>query len=199
MFKIGLTGGIGSGKSTAAAFFLSQGIDVIDLDQIARSVVQPGTPALKQIQNRFGNEILTTTGSLNRKKLAEIIFSDNAEKLWLEALLHPLIKREKERVLKNSMSPYVVIEIPLLVENQLQSEVNRVLLIDSTEELQVERAKLRGNQTEEQIRKIIKSQATRDERKKQADDIAENSGSEQELEIQLQHLHQKYLRLAKEE
>ena len=196
MLKIGLTGGIGSGKSTAADFFRSRNIEVIDLDQLARVVVARDTPALKEISNRFGREVLFPGGELKRQKLAEIVFADTAEKSWLESLLHPLIESEKERILAGSQSAYVVIEIPLLVENRLWNTVDRVLLIDCDEKLQLTRAKLRGLQTEGQINKIIALQAARQDRKAVADDTAANDGTEQELRGQLEVFHQKYIELA---
>lgn len=196
MLKIGLTGGIGSGKSTAAHFFRAQNIDVIDLDQLARDVVQPESPALQEICQRFGKTILNKDKSLNRKKLGEIIFSNQNEKNWLESLLHPLINDEKQRLIQQSKSTYVVIEIPLLAENQRQSDVDRVLVIDCDEQLQIDRATARGHQTEEQIKQIIALQASRADRNVLADDIVENSGSTEELEAQLKDLHQKYLELS---
>lgn len=196
MLKIGLTGGIGSGKSTAANFFQSKGIDVIDLDQIAREVVEPGSKALNQIHSRFGNTVLTSEGELNRQALSKVIFSNQQEKAWLESLLHPLINSEKQQKIESSKSAYIVIEIPLLVENQLQKDVDRVLLIDCDEQQQLSRAKSRGNQTEDQIRKIIKSQASREERRKIAHDIINNDTTEEQLENQLKQFHKKYLEIA---
>jgi len=190
MLKIGLTGGIGSGKSTAADFFRSQHIDVIDLDQVARDVVRKGSSALGKIQERFGKEILNKNGDLDRKKLGEIIFSNNAEKLWVESLLHPLINAEMEETLKSNTSTYVVIESPLLTENKRQNDFDRVLVIDCNG------AALRGHQSEEQVKRIVDLQASRAERKALADDIVENNGSNDELTEKLADLHQKYLILA---
>lgn len=198
MLKIGLTGGIGSGKSTAARFFDSQGIDVIDLDQLARQVVEPGSPALQEICNRFGKSVLTDEGDLNRKKLGDIVFSNRTEKDWLESLLHPLIHTAKQQVLEQSASPYVVIEIPLLAENQRQDDVDRVLVIDCDEQQQIDRAITRGQQDEAQIKKIIDIQASRNTRNALADDIIENNGSKEELLGKLQRLHEKYLRLSRQ-
>lgn len=196
MFTIGLTGGIGSGKSTAANFFRSQGIEVIDLDQLARDVVEPGGPALNAITERFGSDTLNKDGTLDRKKLGEIIFSSAGEKQWLEELLHPLINAKKENRLMKAKSPYAVIEIPLLIENNRQDSVDRVLVIDADREAQISRAKNRGDQTPEQIEKIIQSQASSKERRKIAHDWVTNNGTEEELIAQLQVLHSKYLQLA---
>lgn len=196
MLKIGITGGIGSGKSTAADFFRSQQAEVIDLDQLARIVVNQGSAAHKDIQSRFGDHILDQQGELDRRKLAEIIFANPAEKHWLESLLHPLINAEKQRILSTSQSAYAVIEIPLLTENQLQDTVDRVLLIDCDEKTQRERALARGNQSEQQIKKIMASQASRSERTAIADDLVQNNGAPKELIAQLWALHQKYLKLA---
>lgn len=196
MLKIGLTGGIGSGKSTVANLFKAKSIDVIDLDQIARDVVEPGTIAIKEIAEHFGKTVLLENGSLNRKKLGDIVFNNAKEKAWLESLLHPLIHAQQELIIEQSLSPYIVIEIPLLVENKRQNDVDRVLLIQSDKKKQIERAILRGKQTEEQIKNIIALQATEEQRKKVADDIIENNGPEAELAQAIDQLHQQYLHLA---
>lgn len=196
MLIIGLTGGIGSGKSTAANFFRDKHIDVIDLDQLARQVVEPGTPALEKISQRFGETILLKDGALNRKKLGEIIFNDKQQKAWLESLLHPLIHQEKERAIEKSRSPYVIIEIPLLTENRRQGDVDRVLVINTDREKQIQRASSRDSLPKEQIEKIIGAQATADQRKAVADDLVDNNGPESELGQKLDLLHQQYLQLA---
>ena len=196
MLSIGLTGGIGSGKSTAASFFIDHYITVIDSDQIARMIVSPGSPALSHIQAHFGDDILDSRGHLNRQKLAEIIFLDAAEKKWLEELLHPLIRKEQQRQIDSAKSSYVVIEIPLLVENQLSETVDRVLLIDCPESLQKERALRRGKQSEQQIDRTIAAQASREQRQEIADDIVLNNGSTEAMRKQLEKLHQDYLTLA---
>lgn len=199
MLTIGLTGGIGSGKSTAASFFKEQGVTVIDLDQIARALVAAGSPALALIQERFGKEILDDKNHLDRQKLAQIVFFDTNEKAWLEALLHPLIREEQQRQLDQASSSYAVIEIPLLTENKLADTVDRVLLIDCPESTQKERALARGAQSEEQIERTIAAQATREQRQEVADDIILNDGSIGNMLEQLQQLHQKYLQLADEQ
>jgi dephospho-CoA kinase len=198
MLRIGLTGGIGSGKSTAATFFKSQGVTVIDLDQIARDLVTPGSPALAQIQQHFGEDILDNQHRLKRQKLAEIIFFDPSQKKWLEELLHPLIREEQQHQIYTAKSSYVVIEIPLLTENNLAETVDRILLIDCPESLQKERALARGTQTPQQIDRILAAQATRKQRQTIADDIVLNDGSTAHMEQQLQALHVKYLQLSHE-
>ncbi|MEQ9209201.1 MAG: dephospho-CoA kinase [Pseudomonadales bacterium] len=198
MLTIGLTGGIGSGKSTAARFFKEQGVTVIDLDQIARELVTTGSPALAEIQERFGKEILDDKNHLDRQKLAQIIFFDANEKEWLEALLHPLIREEQQRQLDQATSGYAVIEIPLLTENKLSTTVDRVLLIDCPEATQKTRALARGVQSEQQIDRTIAAQATRKQRQQIADDIVLNDGSIENMLEQLQQLHQKYLQLAEQ-
>lgn len=198
MLTIGLTGGIGSGKSTAARFFKEQGVTVIDLDQIARELVTTGSPALAEIQERFGKEILDDKNHLDRQKLAQIIFFDAIEKEWLEALLHPLIREEQQRQLDQATSGYAVIEIPLLTENKLSATVDRVLLIDCPEATQKTRALARGVQSEQQIDRTIAAQATRKQRQQIADDIVLNDGSIENMLEQLQQLHQKYLQLAEQ-
>jgi len=197
MLTIGLTGGIGSGKSTAASFFKEQGVTVIDLDQIARGLVAAGTSALSQIQQRFGDEILDAENQLDRQKLAQIIFFDPNEKKWLETLLHPLIREEQHRQVGEASSSYAVIEIPLLTENNLSDTVDRVLLIDTPEAIQKERALARGVQSEQQIDWTIAAQASRKQRQEIADDIVLNDGSVENMLRQLQKMHKKYLQLAK--
>ena len=196
MLKIGLTGGIGSGKSTAADFFRQQGIEVIDLDQIARRIVELGSAALDQISEHFGDGIRTGRGELDRQKLGSIIFNDGAEKRWLESLLHPLIQREMAKRITASNSAYVVIEIPLLAENGHRRDVDRVLVIDSEPQAQLERARARGNQSEEQIKKIIGLQASRQARNALADEIVENHGSRAELQQKLEPIHSMYLEIS---
>jgi dephospho-CoA kinase len=197
MLRIGLTGGIGSGKSSAASFFADQGVTVIDLDQIARKIVARDSPALTKIQNRYGDKVLDNKGHLDRQKLAEIIFLEANEKKWLEELLHPLIREEQKNQVITANSSYVVIEIPLLVENQLSSTVDRVLLIDCPENLQKERALSRGKQSEQQIDRTIAAQATREQRQRVADDIVLNDRTMEAMRNKLEKLHREYLHLAK--
>ena len=193
MLKIGLTGGIGSGKSTAAELFAERGATLIDSDKIARELVEPGTPALLQITTRFGNQILQNDGRLNRNKLGEIIFANNDDKTWLEDLLHPLIRERQKALGMAASGHYLVLEIPLLVENQLQESVDRVLVVDVDEQTQIARTSKRDNRDHSEIAAILDSQASREDRLRVADDVINNDGDIDELIAQVNHLHEKYL------
>lgn len=196
MLVIGLTGGIGSGKSTIAKYFAELGIDIIDTDQLAREVVAPGTPALVKITEHFGKEILDAK-QLNRKKLGDIVFKNTAERKWLEQLLHPLIRQETQRRIQQAKSSYCVAVIPLLVETKPNELINRTLVVDSPENLQIARAQQRDNLTPEQIAAILKAQATRKQRLAAADDVIQNDKDLNHLKQQVLQLHKKYLELAK--
>lgn len=193
---VGLTGGIGSGKSEASTRFAKRGVVVVDADIVAREVVTSGSAALMQIATHFGTEILDATGNLNRSKLRDIIFSDPAEKQWLEALLHPIINAEIRRQLKNSTSDYTVLASPILLETQQFQLVDRILVIDTSEQLQLERATHRDKNNETQIKAIMQTQLSRQERCARAADIIQNHGSIDELDAQVEKLHQLYLELA---
>ena len=192
---LGLTGGIGSGKSTASRYLANAGIKVVDADKVAREVVEPGTEGLTAIVARYGAEVLTAQEQLNRAKLREVIFSDDQEKQWLNGLLHPLIRSRMLNQLRAAQSPYVVLEAPLLFENSLDKYCNRTLLIDVPVEVQVQRASVRDDVTEEQIRAIIASQLSRTEKVQRTDDIITNCGSMTELEHKVKRYHESYLRL----
>jgi dephospho-CoA kinase len=193
---IGLTGGIGSGKSEASKRFAERGIVVVDADLVAREVVEPGRAALTQIAAHFGPDILDITGSLNRSKLREIIFSDPAEKQWLELLLHPIINAEIRHQLANATSVYAILASPLLLETQQFQLVDRILVIDTSEQLQIERASYRDKNNEAQIKAIMQTQLSRQERCARATDIIQNHGNITELDAQVEKLHQLYLELA---
>lgn len=197
---IGLTGGIGSGKSMACRLFNEKGIDIVDADLVAREVVEPGMPALTAIAEHFGDAILQTFSSgpqqLNRAKLRELIFANPQEKQWLEALLHPLINQRIREQLKNARGPYAILASPLLLETQQFQLVDRVLVIDASEELQIERASQRDTSNPDQIKAIMATQLPRKERCARADDIIENHGSVADLQMQVERLHQHYLGLA---
>jgi len=199
MFIIGLTGGIGSGKSTIARQFDALGIECIDADQIAREVVNPGMPALDQIAQHFGQSILNPDGTLDRAKLRQIIFENEAERLWINQLLHPLIRTAMIERCQNAQSIYCILMIPLLFENKLQTLVNRVLVIDVDVETQIRRTVNRDQVAAEQVQSIIQRQCSRDERNSKADDIIDNSDhvTEQELYQQILKLHAHYKQLAK--
>ena len=196
MLTIGLTGGIGSGKSAAADAFRALGINVVDADWAARVVVQPGQPALAEIAAHFGAGILLENGALDRAQLRGLVFEDARERAWLEALLHPLIREEIVRALADSSSPYAILESPLLIESGQFRLVDRICVVDVPECLQVERASSRDRSDAAQIRKIIAAQLPRNERLAKADDILDNSGDLAALQAQIEPLHQRYLRLA---
>ncbi|NAX20206.1 dephospho-CoA kinase [Vibrio sp. V39_P1S14PM300] len=193
---IGLTGGIASGKTTVANLFRDHfGIDVIDADVVAREVVEPGTPGLKAIIKRFGEDILTPEGLLNRAALREKIFSDPAEKNWLNQLLHPMIRQKMRDDLQEVSSAYALLVIPLMVENDLQSMADRVLVVDVDEHTQVARTMVRDDVSEQQARAILQAQASREQRLAIADDVIKNDTENQKLLPQITKLHQKYLAL----
>ncbi len=196
MFIVGLTGGIGSGKSAAARCFEELGIKVVDADQASRKVVEPGMPALEAVAEHFGSDILLPDGTLDRATLRERIFRDDTEKTWLEGLLHPLIKQWIRKELTSAKSPYAILESPLLLEIGQSRGVNRVLVVDVPEPIQVERAMGRDANTEEQIRAIMASQMSREKRLAGADDVIDNSGGLEDLRAQVEDLHRQYLDMA---
>lgn len=193
---IGLTGGIGSGKSTVARLFADKGIVVVDADQCARQIVLPGTPALESIRQHFGDQILLTDGSLDRAALRELIFNNAEEKHWLESLLHPLIFEEIAQQLQSAPSPYAILESPLLVEAGQSAICQRILVVDTTEEQQVKRAMQRDNNSRELIEAIMQSQATREQRLEHANDVVDNTKNTEHLLEQVTTLDQKYRELA---
>lgn len=193
---IGLTGGIGSGKSEASKRFAKRDILVVDADIVAREVVEPGSAVLTQIAEHFGADILDAAGNLNRSELRAIIFSNPIEKQWLESLLHPIINSEIRQQLLNSTSTYSILASPLLLETQQFQLVDRILVIDTSEQLQLERASHRDKNNEAQIKAIMQTQLSRQERCARATDIIQNHGSIDELDTQVEKLHQLYLELA---
>ncbi|MFC6632512.1 dephospho-CoA kinase [Microbulbifer taiwanensis] len=198
MFTVGLTGGIGSGKSAAADCFRAFGIHVVDADWAARVVVQPGQPALAKIAEHFGAGVLLENGGLDRARLRGLVFDHAGERQWLEALLHPLIREEIVRALEASRSPYTILESPLLIESGQYQLVNRICVVDLPEVLQAERASERDRSTPEQIRKIMAAQLSQSGRLAKADDVLDNAGDLASLEAQVESLHRKYLQLAEE-
>ncbi|MHA0959921.1 dephospho-CoA kinase [Enterobacter cancerogenus] len=195
-YIVALTGGIGSGKSTVANAFSRLGITIIDADIIARQVVEPNTSALKAIEAHFGSRILNADGTLNRRQLREYIFSDSSEKVWLNALLHPIIHQETQRQIAEARSPYVLWVVPLLVENQLQRKADRVLVIDVSPETQIQRTMARDNVSREHAEQILAAQATRDARLAVADDVIDNNGAPDAIASDVARLHEKYLSFA---
>jgi len=192
-YVVGVTGGIGSGKSAATAEFEKLGITVVDADVVARQVVMPGTPCLQAIAEHFGNQLLTEGGELNRKALRQRVFSNPREKEWLNKLLHPAIRQELISQLEQADSPYVILSAPLLLENGLEKYCQRVLVVDIPESLQISRTIQRDDSPKKEVEAIMKAQLSRSERLKKANDVLNNDGSLEQLEQQVLQLHQRYL------
>lgn len=192
---LGLTGGIGSGKSAAAAHFIQLGIDLVNADQAARWVVEPGRPALAQIAEHFGADILQADGSLDRAALRARIFQEAGERRWLERLLHPLIRQEIIEVLARATSPYAILESPLLIESGQSQLCQRVLVIDVPEAVQISRTVSRDGNDEAQVRAIMAAQASREERLAKADDVIVNDRDLAWLQQEVERLHRFYLTL----
>ena len=195
-FRVALTGGIASGKSTVADLFAALGVPVIDTDVIARQVVEPGQPALAKIAAMFGPDVLDSEGRLDRRRMRERIFTDPDAKRLLEAILHPAIRAEMERQSMAAHGPYQVLVIPLLTEGGRRDHVDRVLLVDVPEELQIQRLMMRDGVSHEQAQASLNAQATRAQRLALADDVIRNTGRVDGLREQVAELHGKYLRLA---
>jgi dephospho-CoA kinase len=196
MLVVGLTGGIGSGKSTVARLFEAKGVPVIDADQIARDLVQPGQPALNEIRQAFGDVIDAGTGCLDRRHLAERVFADPAARRRLESILHPRIRRIMQHRVARLQSPYAILVIPLLLEAGQTDLVDRVLVVDLPEAEQLRRVEQRDQRDEAQIRAIMANQVPRLQRLQAADDIIDNAGGMDELRRQTNRLHRCYLELA---
>ncbi|CAD5107950.1 dephospho-CoA kinase [Zestomonas carbonaria] len=192
---LGLTGGIGSGKSAVAQHFIDLGVHTVDADHAARWVVEPGRPALTKIVERFGDEMLLADGNLNRAALRAKIFQDESERRWLEALLHPLIGQEINDYLAQAESPYAILVSPLLVESGQYHMAQRVLVVDAPEALQVQRTVLRDSTSPEQVEAILKAQANREERLRHAHDILVNDRDLGWLKSEVERLHNFYLTL----
>jgi dephospho-CoA kinase len=192
---LGLTGGIGSGKSAAAQCFVNLGIHLVDADNAARWVVEPGRPALARIAEHFGQGVLQADGTLNRAALRELIFKDPQQRAWLEGLLHPLIREEIRAYLARAESPYAILVSPLLLETTQHQMVQRVLVIDVPEAVQIERTVLRDKTNEEQVRAILKAQTTRENRLSRADDVIVNDRDPAWLKSEVERLHHFYLTL----
>ena len=193
---VGLTGGIGSGKSTVARLFGHLGVHWVDADDVARQVVEPGTPALATIAERFGPEVLQDDGSLNRAWLRRRIFEEPEEKQWLEGLLHPIIREELIRQLRGEPSyelPYTLLVSPLLLETNQHELVDRVVVIDVPESIQLERTMARDDNTREQVEKIMAAQLSREQRCSRADAIINNNKPLTDVERQVRALHDRFL------
>jgi dephospho-CoA kinase len=194
--RIGLTGGIASGKSMVANLFAELGAVVIDTDVIAREVVMPGLPALDEIVHAFGDTIVDKNGALNRSQLRQIIFADESARQRLEAILHPRIQEETLRQAESAGGPYQLIVVPLLVGSPLRHFVDRTLVVDCSEETQIQRLMARDAETEQQARAILDAQASREERLAIADDVIDNDESVANTRHQVITLHEIYLSLA---
>ncbi len=194
--RIGLTGGIASGKSTVERRFVELGVPVVDADAVARTVVAPGQPALAAVIARFGPGVRTDRGELDRRALRELVFSDPLARADLEQLLHPPIRAEMARLAAAATGPYVVLSIPLLVEQGNRDRVDRILVVDTDPAVQRARLMERDRCSGDQADAILKAQATRSERLARADDVLENSAGLAELRAEVDRLHQRYLALA---
>jgi dephospho-CoA kinase len=192
---LGLTGGIGSGKSAAARCFADLGIHTVDADHAARWVVEPGRPALAQIAEHFGPNVLQANGELDRGALRNLIFDNPDQRRWLEALLHPLINQEVASHLALAESPYAILVSPLLIESGQYRTVQRLLVIDTPPELQIERTMLRDGSSLEQVQAILKAQAQREQRLSHADDVLANDRDHAWLKSEVERLHHFYLTL----
>jgi dephospho-CoA kinase len=197
VYRIGLTGGIACGKSTAAKFFGALGVPILDSDQVAREVVEPGQPPLERLVERFGRGILTSDGHLDRPALREIVFSDHKARADLENLTHPAIGAALEARSAAAGGPYQILVIPLLVEKNLGAHVDRVLVVDCEEELQMRRLHARDGSTRAQAQAILDAQVTRAARLKAADDVITNDADMSAVQAQVAALHARYLELAR--
>ena len=193
MFIVGVTGGIGSGKTAVTDIFYKLDIDIVDADLASRKAVLKGSPSLKKIKEKFGEDILLEDGNLNRARLRKIIFEDSSEKDWLENLLHPQILEIIKSELEESKSSYKVLVSPLLFETGQFQLCHRTLLIDVSEEEQIIRTTKRDKVTSDQVKKIINSQMSREDKIKIADDVVTNEGSLDDLEEKIRALHSSYL------
>jgi len=201
MLKVGLTGGIGSGKTAVSSLFHDLGIPIIDTDIIAHDLVNNDLPILRKIVAAFGPDILDEAGKIDRKKLAHIVFNNTENKLRLETILHPEIRNEVNRQIQRfntsgSPPPYVIIVIPLLIETDFDNLVDRILVVISDESVRIERIKQRDNRSLDEIQAIITSQVSDDKRLLAADDILENNKDFSTLASGVQHLHKKYTGLS---
>lgn len=193
---VGITGGIGSGKTAVTDRFAQRGIVVVDADLAARKVVEPGSPALAAIAKHFGRNILTPGGELDRAALRKIVFAEPAERQWLEGLTHPLIGQEIEDQLENAGSPYAILASPLLLEGQQKLLVDLVVVVDVPEELQLERTMARDSNDAEQVKRIMAAQLSRQERLARADIVIDNSRGLEDLDVVVEELHREFLERA---
>jgi len=198
-FLVGLTGNIASGKSAVAAQFATLGIDVISADQIAKALTARQEPAFYKIIDHFGTSILTTEGELDRRLLRQLIFNDATERLWLESLLHPLIRQAIRKEAQKCQSPYGLIEIPLIPDKAHYPYLNRILLVVANQDLQIARIMARDNCSKEHALAILATQADEKKHRLIADDVLINNGSIEQLQQQVKALHERYLQCASQE
>lgn len=198
VFVVGVTGGIGSGKTTICREFATLGAPVIDTDQVARDVVAPGSPGLAAVVAAFGPEVLTADGQLDRRRVRQLVFATPALREQLEAILHPLIRQETDARVQAAGFPYCLVCIPLLVERGGGNRVNRVLVIDCPTEVQIARVMARDELTAPEVAAIMRTQASREDRLAAAHDVLENTGDVSLLRPRISALHARYLQLAKE-
>ncbi len=197
MFVVGLTGGIGSGKSAAAEEFARLGASVVDTDAIAHEVTGPGGAAIPEVKRQFGSAFVDAAGAMDRTQMRDLVFRDPAQKQRLEALLHPMIRAESARRIASATGPYALHVVPLLIESPgYRERVGRVLVVDCPEELQISRVRQRSGLPEAAIRRIMDAQLQREKRLAAADDVIDNSGSLSAMQQQVRNLHETYLRLA---
>jgi len=194
--RIGLTGGIASGKTTVANFFADLAVPVVDTDVIAREVVAKGAPALVQIRADFGDEVFDDDGMLDRKAMRRLVFSDDRKRRQLEGILHPRIREAAVAQVQAVTDPYVIIVVPLLVDSPMQTFMDRVLVVDCNEDVQLNRLLARDTENEEQARRMIAAQASRAERLAIADDVVQNDTDLDETRRRVAALHQQYLELS---
>lgn len=194
--RIGLTGGIASGKTTVANMFADLGVVVVDTDLIAREIVEPEKPALDEIRQAFGDRVIDQSGELDRRALRSIVFADDEKRRRLEAILHPRIRDEAARQSELASSPYHLVVVPLLAESPMKADMDRILVVDCDEDVQLKRLLERDAESPEQARRIIASQASRHERLAIADDVVRNDRSIDETKRRVRELHEKYLSLS---
>lgn len=194
MLRVGLTGGVASGKTTVAEQFAALGVPVLDADQTTRELMQPGTEITKAILSHFGDTVKQTDGSLNRRELRQIIFSNETERRWLEKLLHPAVRHATGEKLKHIDAPYCIVMIPLLIETLPNPLIDHILVVDTPKETQLERLQQRDHLSLAQAEAMLNAQIDRETRLSHADDILINDGNVAHLKAQVKALHEKYLR-----
>jgi dephospho-CoA kinase len=196
MLRVGLTGGIGSGKTTVTGLFAARGIAIIDTDHIAHDIVAPGSPLIQQLGQLFGAEVITADGALDRSRMRQIIFNDAMKRKQLEELMHPLIRTRALEQIAGADSAYCIVVVPLLLEKGWQSLVDRILVVDAPQEMQLARTQQRDGLSTDEVHAIISAQISREQRLAAADDIIVNDADMEKLVLQVEQLHQKYLQLA---